>query len=188
MYLIRELARKYNLTRSSLLHYDSIGLLSPSARSQAGYRIYSDEDEKRLTNIMLFRSMGIALSEIKELLENDRSKLAIALFKRLGRLNREIGTLRSQQKNIIDLLKEFRNLNKFIDELKKDHVNLSLLNGIDPLEWHRQFEEMSPELHRELLTIIRSIPKEIKKSHFSALESLPEKQRKELNRFIERIK
>lgn len=187
MYLIRELARKYNLTRSSLLYYDSIGLLSPRGRTQAGYRVYNDGDEKRLANIILFRSMGISLSQIKELLENDHSKLASVLFKRLGHLNQEIAALRNQQKNIINLLKEVGNLKKFIDTLKNRRVNMSLLDGIDPLEWHRRFEEMSPDIHGELLAIIRSIPEEVKKHHLSALASLPEKQRKELNRFIERI-
>ena len=188
MYLIRELARKYNLTRSSLLYYDSVGLLSPSARTEAGYRVYNDEDEERLKHIMLFRSMGLPLREIKELLESDQSQTGLILFKRLGQLNQEIAALREQQKNIINLLKDVNNVKQFIHALKKNQVKVPLLNGIDPLQWYKQFEEVSPELHRELLAIIRSIPEEIKKTHLSTLASLPEKQRKELNEFIERIK
>ena len=65
MYLIRQLAAKYKLTRTSLLHYDAIGLLSPSGRTEAGYRLYSEDDETKLQSILLFRSMGISLGNIR---------------------------------------------------------------------------------------------------------------------------
>jgi len=39
MFLITELARKHGLSRSTLLYYDRIGLLTPSGRSEAGYRL-----------------------------------------------------------------------------------------------------------------------------------------------------
>jgi len=50
MYRIRELAGLFGLSRSTLLYYDRIGLLSPSARSESGYRLYSAADRERFAN------------------------------------------------------------------------------------------------------------------------------------------
>jgi DNA-binding transcriptional MerR regulator len=180
MYLIRELAGKYHLTRTSLLHYDSIDLLSPSERTDAGYRLYSEEDEKRLQRILLFRSMGIPLEEVKQLIERDESRLAIALFSRLNDLNCEIGELKKQQQNIISLLKEVKVIEEHFSRETQDVSLFPLLNGVDPAEWHKQFEEMSPDLHREFLEVLNSITEETKASFREALNALPEEGRKEL--------
>ena len=186
MCLIRQLAAKYNLTRTALLHYDSIGLLSPSTRTEAGYRLYSEEDERRLQNILLFRSMGISLDNIKRLLGKGGSRVASALFHRLDELNREIGVLKKQQKNIINLLKEVKILEEFLDREERDYENFPLLSGIHPSEWHRQFEAMSPELHKEFLEILVSVPENMRMSLQEALNSLPEEELKELSSIIGR--
>lgn len=47
----------------SLHHYDQIGLLSPSGRSAAGYRIYSLGDLKRLQQILFYRALGFPLDD-----------------------------------------------------------------------------------------------------------------------------
>lgn len=186
MYLIRQLAAKYNLTRTTLLHYDAIGLLSPSTRTEAGYRLYSEEDEKRLQNILLFRSMGISLDSIRQLLENDKSRLANALLIRLDELNREIGELKNRQRNIINLFKEVKTLEEFISHESHDHKSHILFNGIHPLEWHEQFEAMSPNLHKEFLKVLDLIPKSMKESIQASLNSLPEEERNRLNKIIQK--
>ena len=43
-YSVSRLGRRYGLSRSTLLYYDRIGLLSASARSAAGYRVYGERD------------------------------------------------------------------------------------------------------------------------------------------------
>jgi DNA-binding transcriptional MerR regulator len=184
MYRIRQLAAKHGLTRTSLLHYDAIGLLSPSARTEAGYRLYSEEDEKKLQSILLFRSMGISLDRIKKLLEHNESKLANALMIRLNELNQEIGELRQQQKNIIDLFKEVTTLERVLSHGNPDQMSRILLNGIQPLEWHEKFESMSPDLHREFLRLLDSVPDRIRESIETCLDSLPEEERNRLNKII----
>jgi DNA-binding transcriptional MerR regulator len=52
----------------TLHHYDGIGLLTPSARSAAGYRLYSDADLRRLRQILFYRELGFALEEIADIL------------------------------------------------------------------------------------------------------------------------
>ena len=51
----------------TLHHYDELGLLRPSERSDAGYRLYSDGDLRRLHDIVTWRSLGFPLDEVKAL-------------------------------------------------------------------------------------------------------------------------
>ncbi|WP_298210277.1 MerR family transcriptional regulator [Acidovorax sp.] len=65
---VGDLARRTGLTVRTLHHYDEIGLLKPSGRSEAGYRLYSQADVQRLHGIQTMRQMGLALNDIGELL------------------------------------------------------------------------------------------------------------------------
>ncbi|MES2611309.1 MAG: MerR family transcriptional regulator [Pseudomonadota bacterium] len=68
---VGELARRTGLTVRTLHHYDEIALLVPSGRSEAGYRLYSQADVQRLHGIQTMRQMGLALSDIGELLAGE---------------------------------------------------------------------------------------------------------------------
>ena len=58
-------ARLAGVTVRTLHHYDEIGLLTPSGRSDAGYRRYADEDLERLQRILFYRELGFGLDQIK---------------------------------------------------------------------------------------------------------------------------
>ena len=64
MLKIGELAKRTGLTVRTLHHYDDIKLLSPSARSDAGYRLYNEADIARLHRILGLRRFGMGLSDI----------------------------------------------------------------------------------------------------------------------------
>ena len=65
---VSEVARLANVSVRTLHHYDEIGLLVPSSRTDAGYRLYSDDDLRRLQEILLFRELEIPLEDIAALL------------------------------------------------------------------------------------------------------------------------
>ncbi len=65
---VSEVARLANVSVRALHHYDEIGLLVPSARTAAGYRLYGDADLARLQEILLFRELEIPLDDIATLL------------------------------------------------------------------------------------------------------------------------
>ena len=67
-YLVGDVARLSHVSVRTLHHYDAIGLLTPSARSPAGYRQYSGTDLQRLQQILFYRELGFALEEIAEIL------------------------------------------------------------------------------------------------------------------------
>ncbi|HVZ45564.1 MAG TPA: MerR family transcriptional regulator [Ramlibacter sp.] len=66
---VGELARSTGLTVRTLHHYDEIGLLKPSGRSDSGYRLYGPDDIARLHGIQALRQMGLALADIAALFE-----------------------------------------------------------------------------------------------------------------------
>lgn len=66
---VGELARRTGLTVRTLHHYDRIGLLRPSARSSAGYRLYGEQEIARLQQILSLRQLGFTLEQIRELLD-----------------------------------------------------------------------------------------------------------------------
>ena len=68
---VGELAQRAGLTVRTLHHYDAIGLLTPSGRSESGYRLYGQADVQRLHAIQTMRQMGLALNDITLLLEGD---------------------------------------------------------------------------------------------------------------------
>lgn len=68
---VGELARRAGLTVRTLHHYDEIGLLKPSGRSESGYRLYSQADVQRLHAIQTLRHLGLALADIAGLLGGD---------------------------------------------------------------------------------------------------------------------
>ena len=69
-YLVKEVAALSGVTVRALHHYDEIGLLSPNARSAAGYRLYSDDDLLRLQQILIGRELGLSLEAIRRSLDD----------------------------------------------------------------------------------------------------------------------
>jgi DNA-binding transcriptional MerR regulator len=76
----------------TLHHYDAIGLLVPSGRTEAGYRLYTDDDLLRLQQILIGRELGLALEEIRRILDDPDFDRRQALLRQraelVGRLER----------------------------------------------------------------------------------------------------
>ncbi|HIK16624.1 MAG TPA: MerR family transcriptional regulator [Leptolyngbyaceae cyanobacterium M33_DOE_097] len=66
---VGDLAKQTGVSVRTLHYYDEIGLLSPSHRTEAGYRLYGREDIIRLQQIVSLRQIGFSLEEIRECLE-----------------------------------------------------------------------------------------------------------------------
>ncbi|MEU2081175.1 MerR family transcriptional regulator [Streptomyces albus] len=68
--LIGEVARRSGVSARMLRHYESLGLVRPTARTGSGYREYSAEDIRRVFHIESLRSLGLSLREVKRALED----------------------------------------------------------------------------------------------------------------------
>jgi DNA-binding transcriptional MerR regulator len=84
MYRASEFAALVGVTVRTLHHYDRAGLLRPTARTRAGYRLYGARDFARLQQILTLKFIGLPLEEIKALLDSRSLDLSETL-----RLQRE---------------------------------------------------------------------------------------------------
>jgi DNA-binding transcriptional MerR regulator len=99
---IGELAKKLEMSQRTIRYYEEIGLLNSIKRVEAGRRVYTDEDLRRLKLIKRLKIMGMTLSEMQELeamwtIEKSNDKV-------LGRLLELMGNqLRRLEDRIADL-------------------------------------------------------------------------------------
>jgi DNA-binding transcriptional MerR regulator len=92
-YSVGQVAGFAGVTVRTLHYYDRAGLLSPSERSAAGYRRYSDTDLARLQQILFYRELGFPLEEIRGILADPRAGALDRLRERHGQLNEQITKL-----------------------------------------------------------------------------------------------
>ncbi|MFI6262436.1 HEAT repeat domain-containing protein [Micromonospora sp. NPDC051006] len=68
--LIGDVARRSGVSARMLRHYDSLGLVRPTGRTEGGYREYSSEDIRRIFQIESLRSLGLSLREVGRALDD----------------------------------------------------------------------------------------------------------------------
>jgi MerR family transcriptional regulator, thiopeptide resistance regulator len=167
-YTVGRLGALCGISRTALLYYDSIGLLSPSGRSRSGYRLYSESDKGRLERILAFRALGLGLERIRELLDLEDSGPAAALLRRIFEINGQIAGLRSQQRAILELLEADGTLKAGKAALTAlvglgTQAGLSAMAGLGEAagiteanygELHAAFEANAPAEHRRLLGLL----------------------------------
>lgn len=83
MRTVHEVSELTGVTIRALQYYDRIGLLHPSVRTEAGYRLYDDEDLLRLQQILLFRELEFPLKTIKNILSSSSFDLSRALCQQI---------------------------------------------------------------------------------------------------------
>jgi ubiquinone/menaquinone biosynthesis C-methylase UbiE len=72
-YTAGEFAKKAGVTIRTIRFYDVKGLLKPSSHSEAGYRLYTNEDFAKLQRILTLKYLGFSLEEISTSIRNDNS-------------------------------------------------------------------------------------------------------------------
>jgi DNA-binding transcriptional MerR regulator len=104
---IGEVAETTGLTVRTLHHYDEIGLLVPSERTSAGYRLYGDADLRRLYRILALRGTGFSLEEIAATLAREGEDPRPAVRRHLERIDEQLRLgrrLRTRLTRILELL------------------------------------------------------------------------------------
>ncbi|MEV7238428.1 MerR family transcriptional regulator [Streptomyces sp. NPDC051020] len=67
--LIGDVARRSGVSARMLRHYESLGLVRPTGRTDSGYRVYSSEDIRRVFHIESLRSLGLPLRDVRRALD-----------------------------------------------------------------------------------------------------------------------
>lgn len=101
MRTVGEVAALSGVTVRTLHHYDELGLVVPSERTSAGYRLYAHHDLERLQMVLFYRELGFGLREIGELLDQPGFKRREALHTQRELLDAQVRRLQ-RMKTAID--------------------------------------------------------------------------------------
>ncbi|MEW5812040.1 MAG: MerR family transcriptional regulator [Actinomycetota bacterium] len=105
---VGEVAQRFGITVRTLHHYDDIGLLAPRRRNASGYRVYTQADLTRLSQIIVYRRLELPLDEIAQLLTDGDA----------------VSHLIRQRERVMSRLEEMRDLVEAIDQaLEKTMAN-----------------------------------------------------------------
>lgn len=94
-YTVSEAAEILQVTSRALRHWDGLGLLSPSARSSADYRLYSEKDLARGLDILVYRAAGVPLRDISAVLDAAPRDRRAKVMDQKRALQRQLGQLRN---------------------------------------------------------------------------------------------
>jgi MerR family transcriptional regulator, thiopeptide resistance regulator len=133
-YKINEVARMAGVSIRTLHHYDHIELLSPSNRSASGYRLYTDCDLLRLQQILIGRTLGLALEDIRTLLDDpaiDRREL----------LKRQRQQLMERARTTDAMIRAIDNALEMLDQQHSRSTTMNMkeiFDGFDPAQYEQE--------------------------------------------------
>jgi DNA-binding transcriptional MerR regulator len=163
---VTALARRCGVSRSTLLHYESLGLLRRPPRTSGNYRAYGEQDAARVQQIGVYRKVGLGLGAIRALLDRPGSDAAAVLQRRMVDIDAEIETLRGHQRAILRLLQGSNSFRRTQMITKDKWVAIMRAAGFtedDMHRWHREFEKAAPGEHQEFLEFLHIPAAEIAK-------------------------
>jgi DNA-binding transcriptional MerR regulator len=137
---VGEAATLAKVSVRTLHHYDEIGLLEPSERSEAGYRLYTIADLERLQQILLFRELGFALPDIRTIVLDPDFDRAEALQAQRNLLAEKA---RRTQAAIDAIDLQLMEMEEGIPMTKEEASKMftELFDGFDPAEYEDEVKE-----------------------------------------------
>jgi DNA-binding transcriptional MerR regulator len=149
LYHTNEFAKKSSVSVRTLQFYDKKGLLSPSEYTQAGYRLYSDDDLVRLQQILALKYLGFSLTEIKNLMQEGVGELPSAL-----RAQKEM--LHDKRRQIDSIITAIEKIEKMDNETLDYETIVKLIEVIQmdlKPEWVSKY--LTPDERRTLRDIAK---------------------------------
>ena len=132
---VGELATRCGLTVRTLHHYDAIGLLAPSLRSDAGYRLYDRACIERLHRIQALRQLGLSLTDIDTALSGPQRPLAEVVERQIAQIDQELAQATRLRQRLVVLRTQLA-----------DGQSPDLADWLDTLELMTMYEKyFSPE-------------------------------------------
>ena len=135
-YRVADVARQSGVSIRALHHYDAIGLLVPTGRTEAGYRLYTDADLLRLQQILIGRELGFSLGEIKRSLTDPRFDHRQALVEQRRRLEAKARSVGEMLRAVDAALAVVGS-----DPLGDTMDMKELFNGFDPSAYEAEAKE-----------------------------------------------
>ena len=151
MKTVNEVSKLTGISVRTLHHYDEIGLLKPSATTDAGYRLYDDTALERLQHILLFRELEFPLKDIKKILDSpdfDRNKALEQQIELLTMKKEHLENLILFARGIKLLGVKYMDFSAF-DTKKMDEYAARAKESWGKTEAYQEFEEKSKDWTKE---------------------------------------
>lgn len=125
-YSTGELASACGVSVRTVQYYDEKGLLPPAELTEGGRRIYTEADARKLRRILFFKSIGLKLSSIKEILESDVSTTVMLdiLYEQDRMLASEVAERQTARETIAHMIEELENTNELPEKTEADMENV----------------------------------------------------------------
>ncbi|MGL4913216.1 MAG: MerR family transcriptional regulator, partial [Romboutsia sp.] len=137
-YTIRQIAKMFNITTNKIRFYEKKGLIEPIRQKDNKYREFNEEDIIKLQSILLYRSIGLSIDAIKNILKNNEKENYLSHFNNQWKLvNDEIhrlNTIRKSLEVVIDKIYEETDYCKIKNDLLEIIDESNKLNNIKN-EW-----------------------------------------------------
>ena len=151
MMTVKEIAELTGISARTLHYYDEIGLLAPTSKTEAGYRLYDDKALETLQQILFFREFDIPLKEIKAVMENpnlDKNQI-----------------LQMQRKMLVTKKERIERLIASIDDILKGDNRMDF-TVFDETEIHTMYDSIMENMNDE--------QKKIFIEHYGSLDAFKE--------------
>ncbi len=135
-WIVGDVARRAGVTVRTLHYWDEIGLLSRSARSEAGYRLYDYRDLERLQRILAYRRLGLELDKIAAILDDPD----VDPIDHLRRQHQLLCGHRDELTRIINALEKTMEARKLGIQLDPEEL-LEVFGEHDPTQYADEIEE-----------------------------------------------
>lgn len=128
MKTVKEISKITGISIRTLRYYDEIGLLKPARVTEAGYRLYDDQELQKLQEILFYKELEIPLSDIKKIMENPKYDKQKALAVQKSLLERKRNRLNGIIELIDDVMKGVNTMSfgAFTEEDVKKIIDHSL--------------------------------------------------------------
>jgi len=152
---VGELARRAGITVRTLHHYEQTGLLLPSARSAAGYRLYNLADVQRLHMIQALAKSGLELAEIRDFLGKEPLALAELLDAQIRLLDKQVRSINTLRDRLADLHAGLTA--NVAPDLESWLQTLELMNMYDRWFSHEELQQLPFAAQKEQLAEIWTV-------------------------------
>jgi MerR family transcriptional regulator, thiopeptide resistance regulator len=143
---IGDLSKRTGLSIRTLRYYDEIGLLSPSRRTESGYRVYGKQDIIRLQKVITLKQIGFSLEDVRRCLDNGDRPFAEMVQLHVAKVRKQIEM--SQQ--LLQRLESIEQTATKLDPVPVEEV-LQIIQVMDMLENYYSPEQLETLKQRQEL-------------------------------------
>jgi MerR family transcriptional regulator, thiopeptide resistance regulator len=141
---VGDLSKQTGLSIRTLHYYDEIGLLSPSHRTESGYRVYDKQDIIRLQQIITLKQIGFSLEDVRSCLDNGDRAFAEMVQLHVAKVRKQIEL--SQQ--LLQRLESIEQTATTLDAVPVEEV-LQIIQVMDMLENYYSPEQLETLKQRQ---------------------------------------